>query len=66
MIWLLLKTKNKKTIGDQGGRVEGHEALFPLQTHQKYIYMWNNSYRKPSESCHKISYTTKAIRKIPT
>ena len=35
------------------------------QIYQKYIYMWNNSYRTPTELWQKISDFPKA-RKLPT
>ena len=35
------------------------------QIHQKYIYMWNNSYRTPNECCQKTSDFPKG-KKIPT
>ena len=33
--------------------------------HQKYIYMWNNSYRTPTECCQKNSDFPK-VKKTPT
>ena len=35
------------------------------QTHQKYIYMWNNSYRTPAECWQKTSDFPKG-KKLPT
>ena len=35
------------------------------QIHQKYIYMWNNSYRTPTECWQKTSDFPKG-RKLPT
>ena len=35
------------------------------QTHQKYIYMWNNSYRTPTEGWQKTSDFPKS-KKFPT
>ena len=35
------------------------------QIHQKYIYMWNNSYRTPSERWQKTSDLPKG-KKLPT
>ena len=35
------------------------------QTHQKYIYMWNNSHRKPTGNWQKISYTQKLRERSP-
>ena len=32
---------------------------------ENYIYMQNNSHRKPTGNWQKIPYTTKAARKIP-
>ena len=36
-----------------------------LQIHQKYIYMWNNSYRTPTEHWQKTSDFPKG-KKLPT
>ena len=36
-----------------------------LQIHQKYIYMWNNSYRTPTECWQKTSDLPKG-KKLPT
>ena len=41
------------------------EIPFSAQIHQKYIYMWNNSYRAPIECWQKTSYFPKG-KKIPT
>ena len=38
---------------------------FSPQIHQKYIYMWNNSYRTPNEYWQKISDLPK-VKKLPT
>ena len=35
------------------------------QIHQKYIYMWNNSYRTPTERCQKTSDLLKG-KTLPT
>ena len=35
------------------------------QIHQNYIYMWNNSYRTPTERCQKTSDLSKG-KKLPT
>ena len=52
-------------MGGQDGGQRGHGAHLPPQTHQKYIYMWNNSHGKLTGNWKKKSYTTKAARKIP-
>ena len=62
---LRLKILLKWGEGIQDGRVEGHGAHLLPQTHQKSIYIWNNSHRIPPESWQKISYGTKTTRKIP-
>ena len=36
------------SMADQGG-VKGHGAHLLPQIHPKYIYMWNNSHRIPTE-----------------
>ena len=40
-------------------------SLSSTQIHQKYIYMWNNSYRTPTERWHKTSDLPKG-KKLPT
>ena len=40
---------------DQDGGEEGCGAHLSLQIHQKYICMWNNSHRIPTESMQEIS-----------
>ena len=40
------------------------EITFP-QIHQKYIYLWNNSYRTPTEHWQKTSDLPKG-KKLPT
>ena len=40
------------------------EITFLLQIHQKYIYMWNNSYRTHTECWQKTSEFPKG-KKIP-
>ena len=35
-------------------------STLPQQIHQKYIYMWNNSYRTPTECWQKTSDFPKA------
>ena len=40
-------------------------SLSSLQIHQKYIYMWNNSYRTPTERWQKTSDFPKD-KKLPT
>ena len=57
-----------KTIaGDlQDGRgVKTWRSPFSVEIHQKYIYMWNNSYRTPTESWRKTSDFPKD-KKLPT
>ena len=41
---------------DQDGGVKGYGAHLPPQTHQKYIYMWNNSQRKSTENWQDLLY----------
>ena len=41
------------------------EIAFPPQINQKYIYMWNNSYRTPPECWHKTSDLPKG-KKLPS
>ena len=50
---------------DQDSRAGGHGSHLLPKTHQKYICMWNNSYRKPTGDWQKISHTSKAARKSP-
>ena len=38
----------------------------PPTNTSKYIYVWNNSHRKPTGNWQKISYATNAARKIST
>jgi len=49
--------------GGQDHRIGGCGAHLSLQIHQKYTYMWNNSYGKLTANRQKI-YNTKAARKI--
>ena len=58
--------KQKRWGRDQDGRVE-EWSLPSLNEHIKNASnVWDNSHRVPVESWQKISYTTKAARKIPT
>ena len=41
------------------------KSPFPPKIHQKYIYMWNNSYKTPTECWQKTSYFPKG-KKLPT
>ena len=50
-------------IGEDGG-VGRCGTHLPAQTHQKYMYMWNNSHWKQTGNWQKDSITTKAVRKI--
>ena len=50
----------------QDDRVRERGAHLPPWTHQKYIYIWNNSHWKLTENWQKDSCTTKAVRKIHT
>ena len=59
----MVKTIVKKEI-NQDGRIGRHGSHLPPWTHQKYIYMWNNSHWKLTGNWQKDSCTTKAIRKI--
>ena len=40
------------------------KITFPPQIHQKYIYVWNNSYRTPTERWQKTSDFPKG-KKLP-
>ena len=46
---------------DQVGRVE-YGTHLPPQTHQKYIYMWNNSHIKLTRNWQKNFYMTQDYR----
>ena len=54
-------------LGDlQDGRGVRHgDHLPPRKIHQKYIYMWNNTYRTPTESWQETSDFQKG-KKLPT
>ena len=57
--WVLkaiLKKKTKLQEGNQEGRTEGCGSYHLPQKHQKYIYMWNNPHRTPTECWQKSSY----------
>ena len=63
----LRKCKSKLQCGgdlQDGGGVRCGDRLSP-QIHQKYIYMWNNSYRTPTEHWQKTSDFPKG-KKLPT
>ena len=50
-------------VRSREGDQENVELIPPPQTHQKYIYMWNNSLIKLTGNQEKNSYTTKPARK---
>ena len=52
------------TVQDGRGVRCGNHPSSP-QIHQKYIYMWSNSYRTPTESWQKTSDFPKG-KKLPT
>ena len=63
-----LKNKcHKNTIEElqDGRRVRHGDHFPPPRIHQKYIYMWNNSYRTPTERWQKTSDLPKG-KKLPT
>lgn len=41
---------------DEDNGTEGHGAHLVSPIHQKYIYMWENSHRTPTEHWQKVSY----------
>ena len=61
----ILLSMKEEIERDENGGVGGHEAHLPVETHQKYIYMWNNSHKKLTRNWQN-SYTHKAGRKIST
>ena len=56
-----LNEQRKERPGWWSRRMQAH---FLPWTHQKYIYMWNNSHWKQTRELQKDSCTTKAVRKI--
>lgn len=58
------KIANSSGRWTQDGRAGECGARLPLQTHQKYIYMGNNSHWKVTGNWQKDSCTTKAAIKI--
>lgn len=63
---LFLKKETYILKGDEDGGVEGCRTHLLTQTHQKYIFMYSNSYWKPTEDWQKDSYKAKAIMKMHT
>ena len=62
------KGRNRKGKGERPSRWRRSEtwrSSSSPQIHQKYICMWNNSYRTPTEHWQKISDFTKG-KKLPT
>ena len=72
---IMVTTKEKSAVGMQMIMIKSQRASrwwrskmwrspSSPQIHQKYIYMWNNSYRTPTEPWQKTSYFPKA-KKLP-
>ena len=57
--------ENKLVDLQDGGGVKTWRSPSSPQIHQKYIYMWNNSYRTPTERWQKTSDFAKG-KKLPT
>ena len=67
-VWRFLKKLKIELPGGRPSKLQRSKTWrspSSTQIHQKYMYMWNNSYRTPTECWQKISDFPK-VKKLPT